>query len=178
MADRGAKRASADSEESSNKKTKMDGKANPYLAHMYEEENGWGSGEPSPNSPLAGMKRRQTSAQEASKAEDSDSNPFTGRQHSQKYFQILQTRRDLPVHKQRFVPPFTMHRFSLRSLTSHLLGKNSSTSIIRPRSSSSSERLVPERPHRSPSTSCTMSCRISMASLLPARSRVESLPCQ
>ncbi|KKP03885.1 pre-mRNA-splicing factor ATP-dependent RNA helicase prp43 [Trichoderma harzianum] len=103
MADRGAKRASADSEESSNKKTKMDGKANPYLAHMYEEENGngWGSGEPSPNSPLAGMKRRQTSAQEASKAEDSDSNPFTGRQHSQKYFQILQTRRDLPVHKQR-----------------------------------------------------------------------------
>ncbi|OPB43139.1 ATP-dependent helicase Prp16 [Trichoderma guizhouense] len=101
MADRGAKRASADSDETSNKKTKMDGKANPYLAHMYEEENGWGSGEPSPNSPLAGMKRRQTSAQEASKAEDSDSNPFTGRQHSQKYFQILQTRRDLPVHKQR-----------------------------------------------------------------------------
>ncbi|KAK4061117.1 uncharacterized protein Triagg1_10456 [Trichoderma aggressivum f. europaeum] len=101
MADRGAKRASADSDETSNKKTKMDGKANPYLAHMYEEENGWGSGAPSPNSPLAGMKRRQTSAQEASKAEDSDSNPFTGRQHSQKYFQILQTRRDLPVHKQR-----------------------------------------------------------------------------
>lgn len=101
MADRGAKRASADSDETSNKKTKMDGKANPYLAHMYEEENGWGSGEPSPNSPLAGMKRRQTSAQEASKAEDSNSNPFTGRQHSQKYFQILQTRRDLPVHKQR-----------------------------------------------------------------------------
>lgn len=119
MADRGAKRASADSEESSNKKTKMDGKANPYLAHMYEEENGngWGSGEPSPNSPLAGMKRRQTSAQEASKAEDSDSNPFTGRQHSQKYFQILQTRRDLPVHKQRFVPPLAMHRFSLRGRT-------------------------------------------------------------
>lgn len=108
MADRGAKRASADSEDASNKKTKVDGrdgKSNPYLAHMYEEENGWGSSEPSPNSPLAGMKRRQTSAQQALKAEDFDSNPFTGRQHSQKYFQILQTRRDLPVSKQRFVHP-------------------------------------------------------------------------
>ncbi|KAK1242127.1 hypothetical protein MKX07_000113 [Trichoderma sp. CBMAI-0711] len=103
MADRGAKRASADSDEPSSKKTKMDGKPNPYLAHMYEEENGWGSStsEPSPNSPLAGMKRRQTTAQQAAKAEDSDTNPFTGRPHSQKYFQILQTRRELPVHKQR-----------------------------------------------------------------------------
>lgn len=105
MADRGAKRSSADNDEPSSKKTKTDGKPNPYLAHMYEEENGWGSsaGEPSPNSPLAGMKRRETTAQQAAKAEDSDTNPFTGRPHSQKYFQILQTRRDLPVHKQRFV---------------------------------------------------------------------------
>ncbi|PTB75859.1 P-loop containing nucleoside triphosphate hydrolase protein [Trichoderma longibrachiatum ATCC 18648] len=103
MADRGAKRSSADNDEPSSKKTKTDGKPNPYLAHMYEEENGWGSsaGEPSPNSPLAGMKRRETTAQQAAKAEDSDTNPFTGRPHSQKYFQILQTRRDLPVHKQR-----------------------------------------------------------------------------
>jgi pre-mRNA-splicing factor ATP-dependent RNA helicase DHX15/PRP43 len=114
MADRVAKRASADYDEASNKKTKMDardGKANPYLAHMYEEENnGWGSNEPAANSPLAGMKRRQTSAQQHTKVEDLDSNPFTGRQHSQKYFQILQTRRELPVHKQRYVSlPATHH---------------------------------------------------------------------
>jgi pre-mRNA-splicing factor ATP-dependent RNA helicase DHX15/PRP43 len=117
MADRAVKRASSDYEEASNKKTKTDGKPNPYLAHMYEEENnGWGSGEPAANSVLAGMKRRETTAQQASKAEDSDSNPFTGREHSQKYFQILQTRRDLPVHKQRYVLSRRIHRIALAPL--------------------------------------------------------------
>ncbi|UZP42562.1 hypothetical protein NXS19_010378 [Fusarium pseudograminearum] len=47
------------------------------------------------------MKRQHTTAKQAAKAEDSESNPFTGRPHSQKYFQILQSRRDLPVTKQR-----------------------------------------------------------------------------
>lgn len=117
MADRAAKRASSDYEEASSKKTKTDGKPNPYLAHMYEEENnGWDSGEPAANSVLAGMKRRETTAQQASKAEDSDSNPFTGREHSQKYFQILQTRRDLPVHKQRYVLSRRIRRIALAPL--------------------------------------------------------------
>ncbi|KAK5997239.1 putative pre-mRNA-splicing factor ATP-dependent RNA helicase prp43 [Cladobotryum mycophilum] len=93
------KRSSAESDDSSNKKMKTEDRKNPYLAHMYQdEENGE---EPSANSPLAGMKRRQTTAVQASKAEDSTHNPFTGKEHSQKYFQILQTRRELPVHKQR-----------------------------------------------------------------------------
>ncbi|KAF4969275.1 hypothetical protein FZEAL_10256 [Fusarium zealandicum] len=105
---KGGKRLSADADESTRKKAKKDGAAddekyNPYLAHMYENGNGRnGHGvEPAPDSPLAGMKRQNTTAKQASKAEDSESNPFTGRPHSQKYFQILQGRRDLPVQKQR-----------------------------------------------------------------------------
>lgn len=115
---RGGKRTSAESDEVSRKKFKADGiddveeikdeaeeKYNPYLAHMYNDtkrDNG-SRYEPAPDSPLAGMRRRQTTAKQASKAEDGDMNPFTGRPHSQKYFQILQTRRDLPVQKQRYV---------------------------------------------------------------------------
>lgn len=106
----GGKRTSADADGSSRKKAKkeeQDDSYNPYLAHMHEQEsrprNGFKSEEPSPDSPLAGMKRRQTTAKQAGKAEDSTNNPFNGQPHSQKYFQILQGRRDLPVHKQRYV---------------------------------------------------------------------------
>ncbi|CAJ0555078.1 Ff.00g051430.m01.CDS01 [Fusarium sp. VM40] len=104
---KGGKRSSADADETIRKKARKEGaedeQYNPYLAHMYDNGNGSnGHGEePSQDSPLAGMKRQQTTAKQASKAEDSESNPFTGRPHSQKYFQILQSRRDLPVHKQR-----------------------------------------------------------------------------
>jgi len=79
-------------------------KYNPYLAHMYDNatNNGFDSDHMSLNSPLASFKRRQTTAKQAATAEDSDTNPFTGQPHSQRYFQILQTRRDLPVHKQRY----------------------------------------------------------------------------
>ncbi|OAA63074.1 pre-mRNA splicing factor ATP-dependent RNA helicase PRP43 [Cordyceps fumosorosea ARSEF 2679] len=101
----GDKRSSADSDGASRKKMRREDKQNPYLAHMYENGDGEdhenGADEMPAHSPLAGMKRRATTAKQAEKAEDSDSNPFTGRAHSQKYFQILQGRRDLPVHKQR-----------------------------------------------------------------------------
>lgn len=106
-----SKRLSAETEEPSRKKAKKEEageKYNPYLAHMYqpdgEQSNGVKAHEPPPDSPLAGMKRRTTTAKQAAKAEDSDSNPFTGAPHSQKYFQILEGRRNLPVHKQRYVP--------------------------------------------------------------------------
>ncbi len=86
---------------------KKEEKPNPYLAHMYEngddEDYEDGAEEMPAHSPLAGMKRRATTAKQAEKREDLDANPFTGRAHSQKYFQILQGRRDLPVHKQRCV---------------------------------------------------------------------------
>lgn len=80
------------------KRQKMDAgdpKNNPYLAHMYENNNA------SDNSALAKFKRHQTTAALAKKAEDGDINPFTGRPFSSKYFSILKTRRDLPVHTQR-----------------------------------------------------------------------------
>ncbi|KXG47459.1 protein of unknown function DUF1605 [Penicillium griseofulvum] len=80
------------------KRQKMDGgdpKNNPYLAHMYENENG------SDNGALAKFKRHQTTSAMAKKAEDGDINPFNGRPFSSKYFSILKTRRDLPVHQQR-----------------------------------------------------------------------------
>ena len=103
------KRNSAEREEPSRKKAKkedgQDGageKYNPYLAHMYQDADATaGNGELSPDSPFANFKRRRTTAVQASKVEDLSTNAFTGKEHTQKYFQILQTRRDLPVHKQR-----------------------------------------------------------------------------
>ncbi|KAH8677599.1 P-loop containing nucleoside triphosphate hydrolase protein [Xylariales sp. PMI_506] len=79
---------------------------NPYLAHLKQEDdykNGsdGGYGNLPAGSPLSKFKRRETTAKQASKAEDSDSNPFTGEPHSQQYFKILEGRRNLPVHKQR-----------------------------------------------------------------------------
>ncbi|EQB58516.1 putative pre-mRNA-splicing factor ATP-dependent RNA helicase prp43 [Colletotrichum fructicola] len=101
---KGGKRLSADRDGASRKKVKKEDseeapKYNPYLAHM-KDENG-GDGDLDPNSPFADFTQRSTTAKQAEKVEDLDTNAFTGRPHSQKYFQILQTRRDLPVHKQR-----------------------------------------------------------------------------
>ncbi|GKT87205.1 pre-mRNA-splicing factor ATP-dependent RNA helicase prp43 [Colletotrichum tofieldiae] len=105
---KGSKRSSADRDGSSRKKVKKEEsdseepKYNPYLAHM-KEENGFKSEEGviDSSSPFAGFKKRATTAKQAEKVEDLDTNAFTGRPHSQKYFQILQSRRDLPVQKQR-----------------------------------------------------------------------------
>ncbi|TWU78867.1 DEAH-box ATP-dependent RNA helicase prp43 [Metarhizium rileyi] len=101
---RASKRVTADADEASRKKSKKSDREetyNPYLAHMEQESNGYGGDEAPPGSVLEGMIRRQTTVAQASKAEDSAYNPFTGKAHSQKYFRILETRRDLPVHKQR-----------------------------------------------------------------------------
>jgi pre-mRNA-splicing factor ATP-dependent RNA helicase DHX15/PRP43 len=94
------KRASAEDDFENNKRSKVeDGdmadKYNPYLAHTYENDDMEGG------SLLGGMKRRETTAQQAERAEDGEYNPWTGQPHSQRYFGILKTRRDLPVHKQR-----------------------------------------------------------------------------
>ncbi|GLI72666.1 DEAH-box ATP-dependent RNA helicase prp43 [Penicillium ochrochloron] len=81
------------------KRQKMDAgdpKDNPYLAHLYEDTNGADK-----SSALAKFKRHQTTAALAKKAEDGDVNPFSGQPFSTKYFSILKSRRDLPVHAQR-----------------------------------------------------------------------------
>ena len=98
--------------------TNMDPKANSYLAHMYEnvpEENGYSNGygyggyQQSTNGANAGaalkkFKRHSTTAGQAQQAEDGPNNPFTSRPLSKQYFNILKTRRNLPVHAQRQVP--------------------------------------------------------------------------
>ncbi|KAL6450752.1 PRP43 Pre-mRNA-splicing factor ATP-dependent RNA helicase PRP43 [Candida maltosa Xu316] len=47
------------------------------------------------------MKRHETTSEQAEILENGPKNPFTGGQFSQKYFDILKIRRDLPVHSQR-----------------------------------------------------------------------------
>ena len=89
----------------------MDPASNPYLAHMYENGddsygNGYGARNGDRNgtssrSGLSNFQRHQTTAAQAHEAEDGPSNPFNNSPLSNQYFNILKTRRDLPVHKQR-----------------------------------------------------------------------------
>lgn len=79
---------------------------NPYLSHWYDNDsNGYGNGYATPparaDNPFAKMKRHETTAALAHEAEDGKASPFTGRSHSERYFSILRSRRDLPVHAQR-----------------------------------------------------------------------------
>jgi pre-mRNA-splicing factor ATP-dependent RNA helicase DHX15/PRP43 len=90
-------------------------RANPYLAHMYENDdangvslnhsksNGYASYNTNgaSNSSLSTFKRHATTAKNAKVAEDGPENPFTGTRLSERYFSILKTRRNLPVHAQR-----------------------------------------------------------------------------
>lgn len=92
-------------------------KYNPYLAHMDEQKddtlgygNGYGHGFKS--SRMNGMStgttighfpHHETTAAMARKAEDGPNNPYNGRPLSKQYFNILKTRRGLPVHAQRSV---------------------------------------------------------------------------
>lgn len=87
----------------------LDPKENPYLAHFYEVEednsysrNGY-SNSSSGRTGLSDFKRHETTAAQAHKAEDGPNNPFNNSPLSPRYFDILKTRRDLPVHKQRYV---------------------------------------------------------------------------
>jgi pre-mRNA-splicing factor ATP-dependent RNA helicase DHX15/PRP43 len=87
---------------------------NPYLAHMYEEDdgersNGYGAPLPRVNggsrsTVLAKFQRHKSTSAEAKKAEDGPNNPLNGQPLSKQYFNILKTRRDLPVHAQRYAP--------------------------------------------------------------------------
>ncbi|MCJ1343521.1 DEAH-box ATP-dependent RNA helicase prp43 [Peltigera leucophlebia] len=90
----------------------MDPKANPYLAHMYEdstENSSYSNGYERPikgngtgkKSMLTKFKRHDTTAAMAKEAENGPNNPFTGKPLSPQYISILETRRNLPVHAQR-----------------------------------------------------------------------------
>lgn len=109
-----------------------DPKKNPYLAHMYEDQddsgyntgysngdgigngvklgnqNGWGN-----SIQMADMPRHKTTAGMARKAEDGPNNAFSGKPLSKQYFNILKARRGLPVHAQRYklrASPWIAHR--------------------------------------------------------------------
>lgn len=90
----------------------MDPKANPYLAHMYEdsvESSSYSNGYEQPIRSngtgkipmLTKFIRHDTTAAMAKEAEDGPNNPFSGKPLSSQYFSILKTRRNLPVHSQR-----------------------------------------------------------------------------
>lgn len=118
---------------------------NPYLAHMYSDNQSNGG------SILNTFTRYQTTVADATKAEDGPENPFNGRQLSKNYFKILETRRNLPVHQQRYVFLIFRHkkrflrRFSL--LTDSALSSLSFSSLRK--SSFLSVKPVPERLLRS-----------------------------
>ena len=93
-------------------KKSVDPKSNPYLAHMYDEDesyggysNGYGKtmarSKVSDASTLARLPRHRTTAAMAKEAENGPNNPYTGMPLSSQYFNILKTRRNLPVHVQR-----------------------------------------------------------------------------
>ncbi|KAL7274102.1 DEAH-box ATP-dependent RNA helicase prp43 [Rhizina undulata] len=84
----------------------IDPSNNPYLAHMYQDDNTYldrsnGNGNGLERTILSTFKRHQTTAKQAMKAERGPKNPFNGKPLSQQYFRILEKRRDLPVHSQR-----------------------------------------------------------------------------
>ncbi|KAL8931869.1 MAG: hypothetical protein Q9211_006679 [Gyalolechia sp. 1 TL-2023] len=97
-----------------------DPKMNPYLAHMYEDQSdsgyntGYSNGDSNGNgvklgtqndwgynNSIANMPRHKTTADMARKAEDGPNNPYSGKPLSKQYFNILKSRRGLPVHTQR-----------------------------------------------------------------------------
>ena len=119
------------------KKQKMgntsDPRSNPYLAHMYpgsdsDEDGGVSLQEESSQTKptvkssygayqkngyassgsMTDFKRHETTAAQAKAEEDGPANPFTGRELSGGYFNILRTRRNLPVHAQRYDIYFTL----------------------------------------------------------------------
>ncbi|EOO03658.1 putative pre-mrna splicing factor atp-dependent rna helicase prp43 protein [Phaeoacremonium minimum UCRPA7] len=95
------KRVKQDSDDMAPVKSEKKDGYNPYLAHQYEAEEKKGFGNSSAWPLFNGVTRHETTAKQAEKIEDNDLNAWTGEVHSQQYFKILKTRRDLPVQKQR-----------------------------------------------------------------------------
>jgi len=89
--------------------SEMDPKANPYLAHHYEEpaSNGYSNGYrsngngPGGKGTLGNFERHKVTSAACKTAEDGPQNPFNSKPLSQEYFNILKVRRNLPVHAQR-----------------------------------------------------------------------------
>ena len=102
-----ADRRAGDESRAKRQKTETDPADNPYLAHMNHGESNGGRSNGRSNGGSSGLlshfQRHASTTQQASKAEDGPSNPFNGNNLSERYFSILKTRRNLPVHAQRYV---------------------------------------------------------------------------
>lgn len=97
-------RRSNDESRAKRQKMESDPASNPYLAHMYNgDDNGTSKSDGNSSGGLQHLKRHATTAVQAAKAEDGPANPFNGQNLSERYFGILKTRRNLPVHAQRCV---------------------------------------------------------------------------
>ena len=172
-------------------KKDFDPRVNPYLAHRYEEPaedegnfNGYTNGYARTikrtdgalkASSLAGLPRHKSTAAIAQKAEDGPNNPFNGQPLSSQYFSILKTRRNLPVHQQRyarFIPQQECH------VLTPCIGTSSYRCIKGRNFSYSSEKLVPARPPKYPNLYFSMTNHMSSASWWLARSLVELQRCQ
>lgn len=89
-------------------KPELDPAQNPYLAHMYQDEDNGNYGRQTKGnrddgSILSTFVRHKTTSEDATWAENGPANPFNGNPLSKQYFKILETRRKLPVHQQRWV---------------------------------------------------------------------------
>jgi len=84
---------------------------NPYLAHMAPSERG--AGPSASSSPFDGWRARTVHGKQVNEAMDGKTNPFTLRPHSQRYADILQVRKGLPVHQQmdEFLDMFNKNQF-------------------------------------------------------------------
>jgi hypothetical protein len=140
----------------------MDPRNNPYLQHMYADEssgdisNGYStppkrfSGLTGPG-PLAKSQRHKTTAALARSVEDGQINPFTGEPFSNRYVSILRTRRDLPVHAQRYITWSQLYG----NTTDHGIGTNSFRCTKSLRYWSSLVRLGLGRPLKFHNLCCT-----------------------
>ena len=173
------------------KKKALDPRANPYLAHRYEEPvedddnyNGYSNGYGRPTrrtdgisnaSSLARFPRHKSTAAMARNAEDGPNNPFSGQPLSSQYFNILKTRRNLPVHQQRYAKCEPRSR---RKILKCCIGTSSYRCIKSRNSSYSSGKLAPERLLRSLSLSSSMINHRYSARWWPALSLAEWQRCQ
>jgi pre-mRNA-splicing factor ATP-dependent RNA helicase DHX15/PRP43 len=91
---------------------------NPYSAHLDKPSNAKQAQRPANGntaSPLDGWITRKVVGKQVATAMDGPTNPFTGRAHSTRYFEILKQRKNLPVHQQmtEFLEIFSRSQFTV-----------------------------------------------------------------
>lgn len=94
---------------------------NPYAAHLdspqqqQQQQRGSNGAATNGSNPLDGWITRKVVGKQVEAAMDGPINPFTARPHSQRYFEILKQRKNLPVHQQmtEFLEIFSRSQFTV-----------------------------------------------------------------